>query len=521
MFSISLTISICREQESEDELLSIVTNIRQTLNRRKIYDSEELQREDLLKNNKDKIEDISQRQGLLINSGLSDAEKQYILSDSVISSAIQIYLADITSICDKQSVLITSSNDIKDEFGENAKKEEIVKFVFNQVYTNQLTESIIIDLLNNGEIFLDTKYNKGLNQYFVNETPYSKCTQLCYANGEPAVYAVSNEPETGDNLMYTYSYSIRDVKNKLVKPEFMARIYNPALANSKVCIELEKDNQEDEELLSISNGNYLYYNNSLSLLKQVYSDWLNSKLLELAVYRDRIAKSRFIQLIAIELGRTSRITSDQIYDNVKDYFDKRAVIDLEQQTFKSVVGNEPFTDYKVYTTRNGNGALSFDNSLNGQNANVAELADLDYNLNKVFAGLGIPKQYLGADDTGSALSNGTSLFFIDEKYQKRVISYVKRIADGYKQCIKNLIIQRESTDKERCDFFDNWDFELEFAIPESNEDVMRVKNAKIEYVNALLELCDKLDETPDKYNIDTISSIIGEDLGNIRNTIIE
>lgn len=496
--------------------MGIFTNIKKSLSRQAIQDSEELQRQDLLKSNRDKIEDLSQRQGLLTNSGLSEAEKQYILSDSIISSAIQMYLADVTSICDKSTCIISSVISYTDEYGESAKKEEQVKYIFNQIYSNQLTEAIIINLLDNGEIFLETKYNQGLNQFFVNETPYSRCTQLCFADGTTACFAVSNNPTTSDNP-YSYQYTLQETKNILVEPEKMVRIYNPTLTHSKVCIELDNSvdsSEEDKKLSAIAKGNYLYYTNSLSLLKQVYSDWLNSKLLELAVYRDRIAKSRFIQLIALELGRTSRITSDQIYDTVKDYFDKRSVIDLEKQTFKSVVGNEPFTDYKVYTTRNGVGQLKFDNSLNGQTADVASLADLDYNLNKVFAGLGIPKQYLGADDTGSALSNGTSLFFIDEKYQKRVISYVKRIQEGYKQVIKNLIKQRDKDS----DFFRNWDFDLTFTIPENNEDVMRVKSAKVEYVDSLIDLIDKIDSSKTQYSYDALNDLLNVD---IRNLIVQ
>ena len=490
--------------------MSIFTNIRKSLSRKAILDNEELQRQDLIHSNKDKIEDISQRQGFLTNSGLSEAEKQYILSDSIISSAIQMYLADIISICNKSNCVVSSNTAYTDEFGEIAKKEEKVKHIFNQMYSTQLTEAIVINLLINGEIFLDTTYNKGLNQFFVNETPYTKCTQLCFANGDTACFAVSNNPVTSSESFNNYQYQIQEVKNKIIEPEKMVRIYNPTLTHSKVCIELDSDNKDDSELLTVANGNYLYYTNSLSLLKQVYSDWLNSKLLELAVYRDRIAKSRFIQLVAIELGRTSRITSDQIYDTVKEYFDNRAVIDLEQQTFKSVIGNEPFTDYKVYTTRNGVGQLRFDNSLTNQSIDVASLADLNYNLNKVFAGLGIPKQYLGADDTGSALSNGTSLFFLDEKYQKRVIAYIKRIEYGYKQAIKNIIIQREGKG-----IFYNWDFELKFTVPENNEDVMRVKNAKVDYVNSLLDLIDKVD-TDDKYSYDAINEILGTDLRELK-----
>ena len=493
--------------------MSITTSINKILKRKALSESEELAKEDLIKSNRDRIEDVSQRQGLLTNSGLSEAEKMYILSDSMISSAIQMYLADIVSICDKSSCIISSNIPYTDEKSEAAKKEEQVRFVFNQIYSNQLTEAIVINLLNNGEIFLDTKYNKGLKQYIVTESSYSRCTQLSYATGEPAVFVVTNTPITNQNL-YSYNYNIKEVKNELIKPDRMVRIFNPTLVNSKVCIELDDEDENDRAIINKTNAKDLYYTNSLSLLKQVYSDWLNSKLLELAVYRNRIAKSRFIQLIAIELGRTSRITSDQIYDNVKEYFDKRSVIDLEQQTFKSVVGDEPFTDYKVYTTRNGVGQLNFDNSLNGQNADVNALADLEYNLNKVYAGLGIPKQYLGADDTGSALSNGTSLFFIDEKYQKRIISYIKRIENGYKQAIKNLINQREEENKEK-DFFLDWDFDLKFTIPENNEDVVRVKNSKIDYANAILDLIEKIEQSDGKYSYDALSDIVGVDLRSI------
>lgn len=493
--------------------MGILTNIRNAIQRKNIAEGEKLLNQDLLNKNRDKLEDISQRRGLVINSGLSIAERDYILSDAMIASAIQLYLADILSICSKDSVIISSNIDIKDEDGEAAKKLERVKNIFNQVYSDKITEAIGLNLINNGEIFLETSYNKGLNKATVNETSFSRCTQLCFSSGKVATYVCSNTPYNENNKNFSnYAYNLNSSQENTVflPPEKMVRIYNPTLVNSKVCIEL--DNEEDKELKQIVNNNFVYYTGSQSLLKQVYPDWLNSKLLELAVYRDRIAKSRFIHLISLELGRTSRITSDQIYDNVKDYFDKRAVIDLEQQTFKSVVGDEPFTDYKVYTTRNGVGQLSFDNSLASGDNNISSLADLDYNLTKVFAGLGIPKQYLGADDNGSALSNGGSLFFMDEKYQKRIVAYVKREANGWKDIIKNIIIQQEENNNE---FFLNWDFNLEFEIPENNEDTYRVKNAKLDYANALIELANTVNEANSagkQISIDYVNSLIQEDL---------
>lgn len=485
----------------------ITTGIKNIFQRNIIAKSEEQLREDLLQKHKDILEDISQRRGLAVCSGLSIAERDYILSDSMIASAIQLYIADILAICKKQSCMIKSDINSTDEFGEIAEKEEIVNYVFNQIFSDLLIEVIGLNLLTNGEIFLNTIYNRGLNNYSVTETSYNRCTELCFGNGDVAKFICSNTSYTTDNEVTSYAYSLNNNSSEqiFIEPEKMVRIYNPTLINSKVKINLD----EDDDVLS-SIGDDIYYNNSQSLLKQIYPDWLNGKLLELAVYRNRIAKSRFIQLIAIELGRTSRVTSDQIYDNVKDYFDKRSVIDLEKQTFKSVVGDEPFTDYKVYTTRNGNGQLTFDNSLNGSSPDVSSLADLDYNLTKLFAGIGIPKQFLGADDNGSALSNGGSLFFMSESYQKRIIAYVKRIANGIKNCIKNLIIQQRGKE-----FFYNWDFTVEFEIPESNEDVYRVKNARLDYVNSVLDLIDKIEQSKTEgkeYSIDAISDALQEDI---------
>lgn len=495
--------------------MGIATKIKNIISRQKISQSEEQLKSDLIKKNeRDIITDISQRRGLSTCSGLSIAERDYILSDAMIASAIQLYLADIQFICNKNSIILQSTVDVTEDMVDVSIKEEKAKYILSQIFSDSLIEAIGLNLLNNGEIFLETKYNQGLKKYIVTESSHTRCTQLCFSSGDTATYVVSDKSINDNDKYYnTYNYSINSKEDKLVEPENMVRVYVPTLVNSKICIELDDDN--DENLRQVTAEPFLYYTNSQSLLKQVYPDWLNSKLLELAVYRNRIAKSRFIQLISLELGRTSKITSDQIYDNVKDYFDKRAVIDLEQQTFKSVVGDEPFTDYKVYITRNGVGALKFDNSLNGADANVASLADLEYNQTKVFAGLGIPKQYLGADDNGSALSNGGSLFFMDEKYQKRVISYVRRIANGIKDCVKNLLIQQEGKE-----FFNDWDFNVEIKIPESNEDVYRVKNAKLDYVNSLLELVDKIEEAKSQnreYNIDAITNILQEDIRELIN----
>nr|DAI22700.1 MAG TPA: capsid assembly protein [Caudoviricetes sp.] len=491
--------------------MGIVTNIKNILNRKNVIKSEQLAIDDLLLKNKDNIiSDISQRRGLVINSGLSIAERDYILSDSMIASAIQLYVADILSICNRTKGRLISNTSIVEDDSENSKKLERATYIFNQIYSDQLIEDIAINLLNNGEIFLNTKYNETLNNISVAETSYSCCTQLLHEDGDIIGYVVSNSNNDNNNTKYVqYSYNLNNKDAKLVDADSMVRIYNPTLTSSRICIELE----EDSNIKDINGGNdCIYYTGSTSLLKQIYPDWLNGKLLELAVYRDRIAKSRYIHLIQLELGRTSRITSDQIYDNVKDYFDKRAVIDLEQQTFKSVVGNEPFTDYKVYTTRNGVGQLTFDNTLANTDSNISGLADLYFNQDKIFAGLGIPKQYLGADDNGSALSNGGSLFFMSEKYQKRVVAYVKRIALGLKQCIKNIMNQQSKDDE----LFNNWDFDIEFEIPDTNEDIYRVKTARLDYVNNLLDLVDKISQSKDsngyQYNLDAISNILQDNI---------
>lgn len=489
--------------------MGIRTNIKSILQRSKLSEEEEKLKSDLITANKDKLKtDISQRRGLSICSGLSIAERDYILSDSMIASAMQLYLSDIQNIIKKDTVIIRSDIPINDEYSDLAKKEEIVKTTFNFIYSDRLIEAIALNLLNNGEIFIETKYNRGLNKIQVNETAYSRCTQLCFSDGEVATYLASNEIQ--DNNRYNYSITSSSSDNlKMIEPQYMVRIYNPTLINSKVLISLDDEDKKNTEVDGVFK-NELYYTNSQSLLRQIYPDWLNSKLLELAVYRDRIAKSRFIQLIGLELGRLGRETSDKIYDSVKDYFDAQAVIDLEKQTFKSVVGDEPFTEYKIFTTRNGNGQLTFDNSLNGNNPNVASLADLDYNLTKLFAGLGIPKQYLGADDNGSALSNGGSLFFMSEEFQKRVITYVKRIANGFKDICKNIIIQKEGKE-----FFNNWDFILEFQIPENNEDIYRAKNARLDYANALIDIIDKARQ--ENISLDVLGSYLNEDISKFIN----
>ena len=84
----------------------------------------------------------------------------------------------------------------------------------------------------------------------------------------------------------------------------------------------------------------------------------------------------------------------------------------------------------------------------------------------------------------------------------------------YKQIIKNLIKQRDKDS----DFFRNWDFDLTFTIPENNEDVMRVKSAKVEYVDSLIDLIDKINSSKTQYSYDTLNDLLNVD---IRNLIIQ
>ena len=79
----------------------------------------------------------------------------------------------------------------------------------------------------------------------------------------------------------------------------------------------------------------------------------------------------------------------------------------------------PIENNVYIPTRGGIGAITT-SQIGGDGADPKSLADLDYFKKLLFAGLGIPSQFLGDTDDATGFNGGSSLTLISSRYAKKI-----------------------------------------------------------------------------------------------------
>lgn len=118
----------------------------------------------------------------------------------------------------------------------------------------------------------------------------------------------------------------------------------------------------------------------------------------------------------------------------------------------------------------------------GGDVDIKSIADLDYFANKLYAGLKIPKSFLGQDIEGG-LSAGSSLTKLDARYARTI----KRIQNAYIQGITTLI-NLYALDKGLDDYVNK--FDIKMVSPATTEDTERDENmaTKMDLISSFIEL---------------------------------
>ena len=156
------------------------------------------------------------------------------------------------------------------------------------------------------------------------------------------------------------------------------------------------------------------------------------------------------------------------------------MMDKDQGTYRSQSGPGPIDNILYVPTYNGKGQIS--STSIGGDVDVKSIADLDYFSNKLFAGLKIPKRFLGQSD-GDGLSSGTSLTKQDARYAHTI----KRVQNAYISGITTLI-NLFCIDKGLEDYVNK--FSVRMVSPATTEDAERNETMSdtINLVSAFMDL---------------------------------
>lgn len=433
--------------------------------------------------------------------------------DPMIGVALSIYTADACEPNDSGKIVWAEAND--------EKVLGMVRYILDQFNIDKNAYGWVYSLVKYGDLYLkllrDSEYNLGVFNKYKKEADqlneditikaYKKSDH--YANylekqanpaevfdlqkyGKTVGYIKTNiisrtNNGTGDavtnyNPFFQYNFDQGDID-----------IY-PATDFVHAC--LEDNTTRNTEEVKISNTTddaeaetYTYsVKRGQSVLYSLFRIWRELSLLENAVLLNRITKSSIIRFVNVEVGDMEKSDVRALLQRIKSMMEQKASINKDRGTYEDYTNPGPVENTLYIPTHDGKGAITTGEM--GGHTNNDDLNDVNYFRNKVFAGLGIPKQYMGFTDDATGFNGGTSLSLTSSNYAKTI----KRIQNAFIQAITdavNLIL----LDKGLTSYINA--FTIRMQTPATQEEKDRRENAN-NYVNTIQSIMGLLDGIEDQ-----------------------
>lgn len=241
-----------------------------------------------------------------------------------------------------------------------------------------------------------------------------------------------------------------------------------------------------------------------SYLETIVEIFLIIEFLELLLLSVRFGRSQVYRIFKLEVGSASKAETAHMLNEIKMKLSTSEAIDNNANT--SIVTRKPIPYGKnIYiSTRNGKGDVQ--QELIGGDFNIRDIVDFDYFLNKLYAGLRVPKSYLGEEEATGGLGS-TSLVKLDARFARLVNTYKdlgRQTAEQILNSYCNLTGNTSYIGK----------FEVKYQKPTTADDVDRREDlaTSIDIATNLKELLESIDG----YNLtpeDKAELLVGRILG--------
>jgi len=234
---------------------------------------------------------------------------------------------------------------------------------------------------------------------------------------------------------------------------------NVSLENSReVMLKVQADsvNSKDSKELSV----FILEGESI-LTEKVLETWRILRALEDAIIATRMSKSKLVRFVKVNV---TRLTDDNKAQNLVNYIHS-AIVENERISTDSYESTALQAEPVVVTipVKDGTGDINIDEF--ESNADIKDIADIDHFLNKLFAGLRIPKSYFDWGEAMPAPPSGASLTKSDIRYSRGVKKIQRVLVKGTEQMIRVF------------NHFNNID---EKKAPEVNVHIVKVSSAEDE-----------------------------------------
>ena len=249
-----------------------------------------------------------------------------------------------------------------------------------------------------------------------------------------AAYSTRNFYEGSDFLRYTFKKNDIDVYQAT---EYVhAYLEDDANRTPEEVKIFFTDNDEDGE--KAKNATYKVRKGQ-SLLYDIFKVWRELTLLENSILLNRVTKSSLVRVIGVEVGDMPKEMVQPHLQGIKSLIEQKSSLDTGR-SMNEYTNPGPVENNVYIPTRGGQGAITLQQV--GGDVQVGQLTDLDYFRDRLFGGLGVPKQYFGFTEDGAGFNGGQSLSIISSRYAKRVVRIQNTILQALTDAINLMLIDR-------------------------------------------------------------------------------
>lgn len=463
------------------------------------------------------LSDLNQFRTLSSNREVQYRAYDEMAQDSVISSALEMYSDDATQYNKDGAVIWAES--------ENTDVAAFANRLIDVLDLNANAWSHIYQMVKYGDLYLETfrddepdaeDYMAYGDNYF-NGTVITK--HKVGSKMEEYIEAVNDPSEIFDLYKRGKTVGFIRIPTMNLNPEedpfgyqyIMQRNEVEILPSDKfihICLANNSDRAKYEFRLQYKDENSetgvkevtYTIRRGKSILHDLYRTYKEISLMEDSLILNRVTKSSLIRILQIEVGDMPKSQARELLKRIKNLIEQKNFMNKNDGTYSSMASPGPVENVIYVPTHDGKGAISSSNL--GGDVDVKSIIDVDYFKNKLYAGLKIPKQFLGEDD-GGGFSAGTSLTKLDSRYARTI----KRVQNAYIAGITTLI-NLFALDRGLTDHVNN--FVIKMQSPSTTEDSERDETLsnRINIVGSLLDMLTE-DVISSEAKKDTLVSLLG------------
>lgn len=353
-------------------------------------------------------------------------EYEMLVQDPIINQAIELMSDDATQfdIERERSVWIESSKKKYAEEVNDFLKKNVEPFI----------DSIASDILKKGEFAFKVKYDSSLGMKSDVKGDKKEAEDF-YLLPVQKVQYLHHLILEGQVSSYVMVEDIKEIgEEELLDADSFVHFINYSLDNSEV-VKLKVDG-EDQSVFVLSGESIL--------TDKIRETYRILRILEDAIIAYRLAKSKLVRIISVEVSNLSNEKASAVVNYVDGLINKEEVIDEDSGVYR-MSRNASAPVSVVMPVKKDKGKISIDETK--ASSDIKDIVDLEYFRDKLLAGLRVPKDYLGLDTNGKHLS-GTSLMRTDIRYARSVKKVQRVILGGVRDIVELYNKKHGYTDKD-------------------------------------------------------------------------